>query len=265
GAEVFQLGAKCALPPRLWRLVHAAVPLVLALHAQAAAANDGWNENDAELAEDPKPAPPLPPAQPPAQPSPPLTPVDRLLTASLVYEVELRAAIGRGLLADDDGSLAKLTTGGVDLVFTMGGFVDPHLKMGYEATAGQRAVLASRPGEQPSGYYPSKLEVDARYILPFGGYAAFYPLGDAGLSLGADFGVGILSKVPPFMGSGFLIPALAGTAAVNVGYDRVWSDHLAWGVRARCGRLGFSNSDDDGHTTALSSTELTLAIHVGAF
>jgi hypothetical protein len=253
---VFELGTKCASPSRLWHLVPVPVVLVVASRAQAAAASDEWNENDAELANDPPPPPPPPPS--------PLTPLDKLLTASLVFELELRGSIGWGVLADDDGSLAELTTGGGDLMFTMGAFVTPHLRMGYVATAGRRTVLASQPGERGAGPIPSELEADAKYLLPLGIYAALYPLGDASLSLGVDLGLGI-SWGAEFMGYSFLLPPWAGTAAVHVGYDLVWSHHLAWGVRARCGKLGFSNSDDDGHTTTLGSTELGLAVHLSAF
>jgi len=229
--------------------------LAVALHAPVAAANDAWNENEADLAKDPRPRPP--------PPAPPLTPLGKLLTAPLIYDVELRAAVGWATLGDDDGSIAELTTGGADLVFNMGAFVTRHLKMGYEATGGQRTVLESRQGEQ--GYLPSPiaLETDATYLLPIGGYAAFYPLADAGLSVGVHFGGGVFWGAD-YIADAFLVP-WAGSAAADVGYDHILSDDVALGVRARCGALGFTTSDEDGHTATMNVTELSLAVHLSAF
>jgi hypothetical protein len=57
---------------------------------------------------------------------------------------------------------------------------------------------------------------------------------------------------------------LAGTAALDIGYDRAWSDHAAWGVRVRCAKTGFAHEDDD-VATSLGTTELGLAIRLSAF
>jgi hypothetical protein len=159
--------------------------------------------------------------------------------------------------------LADFTTGGADLMFGMGGFVTRHLKMGYEANLGRRSVLDNVQGSQ--GYAPSRsaLENDATYFLPIGGYGAFYPLADAGLSLGVHFGLGVFWGAA-YLGGAIFVP-MAGTAAADVGYDHVVSDNLAWGVRARCGGLSFSVTDDDGDTTTMSSTELSLAVHLSVF
>jgi len=62
----------------------------------------------------------------------------------------------------------------------------------------------------------------------------------------------------------FLVP-WAGSAALDVGYDHVLSDDIALGVRARCGALGFTTSDEDGHTATMNVTELSLAVHLSAF
>lgn len=229
--------------------------------------------------------PPPPPSSPP-----PRTPTEKLLAASLVYDVELRGGVGWGSMTQfvpvynedalfgtsgKDYGLMDLTLGNVDLSLALGTFLSRHWKIGYEATGGLRAVISTRNtlqvsraipnDEQPSVPSSESLRQTARYVLPIGGYLAFYPSFSegGGVSIGVHLGGGLFRGVE-YMGHGGL--ATAATGAADIGYESAWSEHLAWGAHARLGQTSFhqSGSDTD-RSSSLSATELSLALHLSAF
>jgi hypothetical protein len=264
-------------------MAHVAAVLLFASSARAATSSDGWNENVAALAEDPAPPPPPPPP-------PPSTHADKLLAARFLLEVELRSDLGWGSTTQfvpvynedvlfgttgNDYELVDLTLGGVDLSLGLGTFLRQHWKLGYEAAGGLRGVVSTRntlqvsragpSDEKPSLPSPEALQQMLGYVLPIGGYVAFYPSfsQSGGFSVGLHLGGGVFWG-GEYMGHGGLHPA--GTGAADIGYDYAWSEHLAWGARIRCGRIGFQGSDDaSGRVTSVSATELGLALHLSAF
>jgi hypothetical protein len=258
--------------------------LLLSSSAAAQASEAGWNEDEAALTRDPEPPPP--PAPPP-----PETPAEKLLAAALVFDLELRSGIGWGSLSqdvfeeDEDAlfgksgktyALADLTVGGVELSLALGTFLSDHWKLGYELSLGLSAALSSRnlwrpvrtvAPEEPAPSVPSRqaLRQAASYVLPIGGYLAFYPSfsQSGGFSIAVHLGAGLFWGADS-MGPGPL--PTAATVAADIGYDLVWSDQLVWGVRARCGQTALHRADEAGNrATSLAATELGLALHLSAF
>jgi hypothetical protein len=284
-AETFRRGTQCASRSRLWRAAHVAAVLLLVSSARAATGSEGWSEDETALARDPKPSP-----SPPPPPPPPLTPTDKLLAARFVFDAELRSGIGWGSLSQfvpvynedaffgtsgKDYALTDLTLGGVDLSLALGAFLSQHWKLGYETAGGLRGVVSTRntlqvsrslpSDEQPSVPSRKALQQPAGYLLPVGGYLAFYPSfsQSGGFSIGLHLGGGLFWG-GEYMGHGG--PHLAATGAADLGYDYAWSDHLAWGARIRCGQMAFKGSEDaDERITSLGATELSLALHLSAF
>ena len=262
-----------------------ALLLLLDSRARAGTGTDEWKEDEAALARDPEPSPT--PAPPPAPP--PRTAAEKLLAASLVFDFELRSGISWGSLSQfvpeydedvlfgvtgKDYALADLTLGSVELSLAVGTFLSRRWKIGYEAAGGVRAVFSSRDtlhvigrldGEGPSPPSREALRQTAGYLLPAGGYLAFYPAfsQSGGFSIGVHLGAGV------FWGADYLghgsFPATA-TMAADIGYETAWSDHLVWGVRARCGRTYFErNADATEKSSSLAVTDLSLALHLSAF
>jgi len=276
GAGVCGSG-RCS-PSHLWHLVHAAdihtrnavraacatvaVPVarltiagILMHSCPAAAADDGWNADDAALANQPAPPPdPLP-----------LAPFDALRAASVVVDLELRTGVAWTTLSQEGVSLNDYVSGCADATIRVGGFARAPFKLGYEATVGARRVLGAREAHEPadSSSPVAPIEGETWYLLPLGAFFELYPWERAGVSLGLHVGVGTFWP-PEYMVGGNI--ELAGTIAADVGFEHVWSTHASYGLRLRVATTGFEQSDIDEHySTTQNSNELTLAARVSLF
>ncbi|MEO8185073.1 MAG: hypothetical protein ABI895_40220 [Deltaproteobacteria bacterium] len=241
---------------RLWRLLHALVAAGPAFYAPAVAAQqNGWHSDGVALANQPEPS------RAPA----PLAPFDASRAASLIFDAELRTGVGWSTFSEDGLPLTDFVNGCADLSLGLGRFAGPHVRFGYELTVGARRVLGDRELHQQAGYSQPNAAIEGNtwYFLPVGAYLEIHPWARAGVSLGLHAGAGTFWP-EPYLSGGNIV--LAGAAALDVGYDDIWSSSRGWGLRLRYGAIGFRRSHiDEAYTTTQNSNELTLAGRISWF
>lgn len=187
----------------------------------------------------------------------------RLTRASVVADFEIRAGVGSSTLAEDGINLADFATAIVDVQIGVGTFVGPRVKLGYEATVGVRRVLGQHPEFARGSPVGAALEGNTGYLLPLGGYLAVYPWTSAGVSFGVHVGVGTFWPAE-YMAGGNI--ELAGSAALDVGFERPWSESTRWALHLRYAATGFGRFHiDENYTDKQNSDELTLAAGVSWF
>jgi hypothetical protein len=181
----------------------------------------------------------------------------------VVADFEIRAGVGNSTLSEDGIELADFATAVVDVQIGVSTFVGPRVKLGYEATVGVRRVLGQHPEfarESPLGV---ALEGNTGYLLPLGGYLAVYPWASAGVSFGVHVGVGTFWPADYMPGGNI---ELAGSAALDVGFERPWSESTRWALHLRYAATGFGRFHiDEDYTDKQNSDELTLAAGVSWF
>jgi hypothetical protein len=187
----------------------------------------------------------------------------QLRAAGAIVDVTAHFGAGRATISEDGQPLAELATGCFDARLGIGTFFGPVLKMGLEATVGDRRVLGDVQVLEPSLAPRSPITGDTWYFLPLGGYFELYPWRDAGVFAGVHVGVGTFWPAEYLPGGNI---ELAGAASVELGYEGALTEGARGAVALRYGvtSLGRSHIDED-YTNTLSSNELSLAARVSLF
>ena len=197
----------------------------------------------------------------PEEPVPELA-VGGVRAAPVVFDVALRAGLGRTTLSEDGEAQAQLDTGCTDLSLAIGTFIGPMLKIGYEVTLGNRRVLGHEMlTDTPWLYAP--IEGDTWMLLPVGGYFELYPIPDVDVFIGAHVGVGSFWPEEYMTGGNI---ELAATAAAEIGYEHDWGDGARWALAVRYAATGMGRSYiDENYTTTQNADELSLSARVSLY
>jgi len=197
----------------------------------------------------------------PEEPVPELA-VGGVRAAPVVFDVALRAGLGRTTLSEDGEAQAQLDTGCTDLSLAIGTFIGPMLKIGYEVTLGNRRVLGHEMlTDTPWQYAP--IEGDTWMLLPVGGYFELYPIPDVDVFVGVHVGVGSFWPEEYMTGGNI---ELAATAAAELGYEHDWGDSARWALALRYAATGMGRSYiDENYTTTQNADELSLSARVSLY
>jgi hypothetical protein len=188
-----------------------------------------------------------------------------LYEASLVVDIGAHFGVGRAALTEDDFPRADLTLGVFDGKLGVGTFVNRHVKLGYELTLGDRQVIGDVEAANTPGLASGRATIEggAWYLLPLGAYLELYPTQHLGLFLGLHAGAGTFFA-PEYMSQGNI--HLAGSAAIELGYDLPLSDQSRGAVVLRYSATGFKGIYiDEAYNDKLTSNELSLAARVSLF
>lgn len=260
-------GSKRAQQSLLWQLIHALVFCAPVFHAGTAwAGDDGWKIDAEALASQPEPTPP--------PPTPVLTPLEAQRAAPLVFDLQLLTGVGWAKLSQDNDAPptpqpTNFVTGCAGVSLGIGRFAGSHVKISYEASGGVQRVLGKPETADARGYSPPQKPVHGNtgYFFPVGAYLAIYPWATRGISLGVHLGMGMFWPAEYQAGEG---SKLGRAAALEVGYEDVWSDSRGWSLHLRYGATGFTRSDSDTEYYTYTNqhqnaTELTLAAGLSWF
>ena len=189
-------------------------------------------------------------------------PVLGVRAAPVVFDVALRAGLGRTTLSEDGVAQAQLDTGCADLSLALGTFIGPMLKLGYEVTLGNRRVLGHQMLTD-APWTAAPIDGDTWMLLPVGGYFELYLIPDVDVFIGAHVGVGSFWP-EEYMTGGDI--ELAATAAAELGYEQDWGDSARWALALRYAATGLGRSYyDENYTTTQNADELSLAARVSLY